>query len=42
MQKKPAKLTNLNVLVLKKDVLLEIGDIFSSKYNSLDFYLWPF
>ena len=37
-----AKLTNFSVLVLKKDVSLEIGDIFSSKYNSLDFYLWPF
>ena len=35
--KKPAKLTNLNMLVMKKDVSLEIGDIFSSKYNSLDF-----
>ena len=30
------------MLVLKKDVSLEIGDIFSSKHNSLDFYLWPF
>ena len=37
-----AKLTNFSVLVLKTDVSLEIGDIFSSKYNSLDFYLWPF
>ena len=37
-----AKLTNFSVLVLKTDVSLEIGNIFSSKYNSLDFYLWPF
>ena len=36
-----AKLTNFSVLV-KKDVSLEIGDIFSSKYNSLEFYLRPF
>ena len=35
---KTAKLTNLNVLVLQKDVSLGIGDIFRSKYNSLDFY----
>ena len=31
--KKAAKLTNFSVLVLKKDVSLEIGDIFMSKYN---------
>ena len=37
-KKNISKLTNLNVLVLQKDVSLGIGDIFRSKYNSLDFY----
>ena len=40
--KNTIKLTNLSVLVLKKDVSQEIEGVFISKYNSIDFYLWHF
>ena len=38
--KNTVKLTNSSVLVLNDYVSQEIGDVFTSKYNSFDFYLW--
>ena len=32
-EKNTVKLTNFSVLVLKEDVLKEIGDVFTSKYS---------
>ena len=40
--KNTVKLTNSSVLVLNEYVSQEIGDVFTSKYNSFDFYLWHF
>ena len=40
--KNTVKLTNSSVLVLNEYVSQEIGDVFTSKHNSFDFYLWHF
>ena len=40
--KNTVTLTNFSVRVLKEDVWQEIGGVFTSKYNSFDFYLWHF
>ena len=40
--KNTVKLTNSSVLVLNEYVSQEIGDVFTSKYNSFDLYLWHF
>ena len=40
--KNTVKLTNSSVLVLNEYVSQEIGDVFTSKYKSFDFYLWHF
>ena len=37
--KNTVKLTNSSVLVLNEYVSQEIGDVFTSKYNSFDFFI---
>ena len=40
--KNTVRLTNFSMLVLKEDVSWEIGGVFTSKHNSIYFYLWHF